>query len=87
MGLHVQGELFLGLEVELHHGVGQGVRVRLKRRNKAQHGTAEGAVNLKQKYFLGTVSFRHIHIDFPKKHKMSKVKIVFGTFTPHYFSP
>lgn len=44
--LHVLSEALLRGQVELHHGVGEGVGVASQRRDHSQHCAAESAVNL-----------------------------------------
>lgn len=46
--LHVQGELLLGLKVELDHCVGQRLGVGLQVGHQTQHGAAERSIDLLQ---------------------------------------
>lgn len=50
--------LYLGHDVELHHGIGKWVSIRFQARNKAKHGPVESAIYL----FQGNLSWVvHIH--------------------------
>lgn len=55
MRLHVLGESLLRSQIEFNHGIGQRLSIAPKRWYQAQHGSAEGAVDLLEGGLAGVV--------------------------------